>query len=372
MGDCIFLINDDKTLVEMVSTSYDSEDLLQKLLADYPQILAGEQINSEVPRKWLLINREIGVPGEENGNNRWALDHLFLDQEGIPTLVEVKRSTDTRLRREVVGQMLDYAANGASFWPIDYIQACYQQRCSDDDIEPDETLQEFLDGDEEVETYWQKVKTNLQAGKIRMVFVSDMIPPELARVIEFLNNQMDPAEVLGIEIKQYVSSKLKTLVPRVIGNTSEAKAKKSVTRNTPRKPIKELELVIEAYEKINVNNYELRGGGTTFKIVKVPEFPKPVHYEFMYTKANGCSVEIHIENEYYRPLSDRLKRITETLPPIEGRNVAFDQKFRNGLGGLKILFGLDEKPETVAKAMEQLISETKQKLSDEIKRLGLS
>ena len=30
----------------------------------------------------------------------------------FPTLVEVKRSSDTRIRREVVGQMLDYAANG--------------------------------------------------------------------------------------------------------------------------------------------------------------------------------------------------------------------------------------------------------------------
>ena len=372
MADCIFLINDDQTLIEMVSTLYDSEELLQKLLANYPQILAGEQINSRVPRKWLLINREIGVPGEDNGNNRWALDHLFLDQEGIPTLVEVKRSTDTRLRREVVGQLLDYAANGAAFWPIDYVQACYQQRCSDDDIDPDETLQEFLDGDEEVETYWQKVKTNLQAGKIRMVFVSDMIPPELARVIEFLNIQMDPAEVLGVEIKQYVSSNLKTLVPRVIGNTSEAKAKKSVTRNTPRKTIQELELVIEAYEQINVNNYELRGGGTTYKVVKVPELPRPVHYEFMYTKANGCSVEIHIENEKYRPLSDRLKKLSENLSSIEGENALFDPKWRNGLGRLKIIFGVDGKPGTVAKAMEQLIEKTKQKIIEEINNLELS
>jgi hypothetical protein len=30
----------------------------------------------------------------------------------VPTLLEVKRSSDTRIRREVVGQMLDYAANG--------------------------------------------------------------------------------------------------------------------------------------------------------------------------------------------------------------------------------------------------------------------
>ena len=54
--------------------------------------------------------------------NRWSLDHLFLDQEGIPTFVECKRSTDTRARREVVAQMLDYAANGLQYWSMERIQ----------------------------------------------------------------------------------------------------------------------------------------------------------------------------------------------------------------------------------------------------------
>jgi len=53
----------------------------------------------------------MGVPSIDGGGDRWSADHLFLDQDAIPTFVEVKRSTDTRIRREVVGQMLDYAAN---------------------------------------------------------------------------------------------------------------------------------------------------------------------------------------------------------------------------------------------------------------------
>ena len=38
-------------------------------------------------------------------------------------------------------------------------------------------------------------------------------------MVEFLNVQMSPAEVLGIEIRQYVGEGLQTLVPRVIGRT---------------------------------------------------------------------------------------------------------------------------------------------------------
>lgn len=47
--------------------------------------------------------------------------------------------------------------------------------------------------------------------------------------MEFLNEQMDPAEVLAVEIKQYVSedSNLRTLVPRVIGQTTKAQDHKS-------------------------------------------------------------------------------------------------------------------------------------------------
>ena len=48
---------------------------------------------------------------------RWTI--CFLDQDGIPTLVEVKRASDTRIRREVVGQMFDYAANALLHWPLE-------------------------------------------------------------------------------------------------------------------------------------------------------------------------------------------------------------------------------------------------------------
>ncbi len=62
---------------------------------------------------------------------------------------------------------------------------------------------------------------------MRLIFVSDEIPTELRCIVEFLNQQMDPAEVLAVEIKQYVGGDLKTLVPRVIGQTVEAQQKKT-------------------------------------------------------------------------------------------------------------------------------------------------
>ena len=58
------------------------------------------------------------------------------------------------------------------------------------------------------------------------MFVADEIPRELRRVVEFLNEQMT-AEVIAIEVKQYVGEGLRTLVPRVIGQTAASETRKA-------------------------------------------------------------------------------------------------------------------------------------------------
>jgi hypothetical protein len=172
----IYLIQNDGQLVEMTEKTYDSEDLLQGLLAQYPNLLAGDQMDASQPRRWLLISRERGVPAEEGGGYRWSVDHLFLDQDAVPTIVEVKRSRDTRIRREVVGQILDYAANAVVYWPVETVRAEFEAQHED----PQQVITDFLVGlDTNEEEFWQKAKTNLQAGKVRLVFVADEIPTTL-------------------------------------------------------------------------------------------------------------------------------------------------------------------------------------------------
>jgi len=217
----------------MREAQYLTEDDFQLLLSKYPNLLSGDQINKEYPRKWLLVTREMGVPDELNKSNRWSLDHLLLDQDGIPTLVEVKRSSDTRLRREVIGQILDYAANAVTYWSIEDIINQFQNNCEAEGKVAEDTLNDFLVSGSS-DQYWEQVQTNLKAGKIRMLIVADSIPKELLRIIEFLNGQMSPAEILGVELKQFLSktNQLKTLVPRVVGQTTQALQQKSVKYNS--------------------------------------------------------------------------------------------------------------------------------------------
>ncbi|MBF0124057.1 MAG: hypothetical protein HQL60_01820 [Magnetococcales bacterium] len=227
MSESIYLLGEDGLLRGMQERSYESEDSLQTLVERYPELLAGDQISPACPRRWLLISREMAVPGEADGSNRWSLDHLFVDQDGIPTLVEVKRSSDTRIRREVVGQMLDYAANGIVYWPTEMMRGCFEATCKMRHEDPDAVLARFLDqgGNNDPGVFWNAVDSNLRSGRIRLVFLADQIPAELQRVVEFLNEQMARVDVIAVELKQFVGQGIQTLVPRLIGQTVLTKQK---------------------------------------------------------------------------------------------------------------------------------------------------
>lgn len=101
-------------------------------------------------------------------------------------------------------------------------------------LDPEERLLVFLGKNGDPVKFWEQAKTNLRAKKIRLLFVADVIPPELRRIVEFLNEVTDPVEILAVELRQYVGDGLKTLVPRVIGQTSEAQVKKGGIRSPGR------------------------------------------------------------------------------------------------------------------------------------------
>lgn len=219
----IYVMTDQgKRLVEMSELPYELEDVLQALLQDYPDLLAGDS-SSEVRRRYLLIGREVGLPAEAAGAERWSVDHLFVDQDAVPTIVEVKRSTDTRIRREVVGQMLDYAANAVVYWPVERLKARLESRVGDS--QP--LLSELMGGDIDPEEFWNRVDTNLRAGRIRLIFVADTVPVELQRIVEFLNGQFRSAEVLALEVKRYAGEDVQALVAERIGDTAVADASKA-------------------------------------------------------------------------------------------------------------------------------------------------
>ncbi len=217
MAERIYVMNEQRTLQPLREESFSTEDILQKLLAEHPELLDGEQIKPEDPRRWILINREMGISETPDASPSWALDHLLIDQDAMPTLVEVKRGKNREVRRAIVGQLLEYAAHAADNWTVDELRHTFEVRHGED---ADTVLHDLLQSDSDTDTFWDLVAKNLAAKRLRLLFVSDHIPDPLIRIVEFLNGQMPDIEVLAVEIKQFRGESLRTLVPKVIGRTA--------------------------------------------------------------------------------------------------------------------------------------------------------
>ena len=233
MTERIYAMDERENLEPLEERRFEQEEHLQALIADHPDLLAGEQIRPEDPRRWILITREQGIAETPDSASIWAVDHLLIDQDAIPTLVEVKRGESRRTRREVVGQMLDYAAHAPTTWAVDDIRRSFEE--SRDNA--DEVLDELLDSDGEpdVDGFWEQVRVNLVAKRIRLLFVADEIPDTLESVVTFLNEQMPNIEVLAVEIKRFSGeTSRQMLVPRVLGRvpTSSSRGRSTSQRMT--------------------------------------------------------------------------------------------------------------------------------------------
>ena len=135
--------------------------------------------------------------------------------------------SDTRGRREVVAQMLDYAANAkTSFsaermaaWLEEDAQAARNHRCRGAARHVRRRGSGRVLGDRRDEPRRRAVAADLRLGRHPARAAPDHRVPQ---------RPDGPTEVLAIEVKQYVDDQARhqTIVPRVIGNTETAKRTK--------------------------------------------------------------------------------------------------------------------------------------------------
>ena len=325
MSGGIFVIRDDGNFVELVETPYASESLLQDFIARYPNLLAGDQIDAVNPRRWLLVSREFHVSSDESDVG-W-LDHLFLDQDGIPTLIEVKRSSDTRIRREVVGQLLDYAANAVLHLPVEIIRSRFEMRCEKEGRSADEEVLGLLGAEGDPELFWNQVQDNLRVGRVRMVFVADVIPIELRRIVEFLNVQMNPAEVLAVEIRHYVGEGVRSLVPRIIGQTAEAQRIKGSSKPASRQwdEVSFFEEMQRKFSRAEVDVARQIFNWASARVTRIwwgkgatmGSFVPVLHYNgtdhLLFAVYTSSGVEVYFQWYQYRPVFDSPEKRLELL-----------------------------------------------------------
>jgi len=212
---------------------------LQQILEKNPDMLPGDQIRPDDPRRWLLIEREMSVPDPSSGMDRWSIDFFFVDQSAMPTFIECKRYEDSRSRREVIGQMLDYAANGHYYWTKGMIRELAEKNATARGLTLEEALRNLHpDDDLDADEFFQRVEDRLREGQVRLVFFLEESSMELRSIVDFLNRQMERSEVLIVEARQFLHEGIKIVVPTLFGYTEEARQVKrtvTVTSGTRRK-----------------------------------------------------------------------------------------------------------------------------------------
>src|SRR3712207_3855979 len=196
VGSGLFILSGG-TLTPMAEAPYDNENALQQLLAEHPELLPGDAMDPDDPRRFILVGREVQVAG-------YRLDHLFIDHEAVPTLVETKLEANREIRRLVVAQMLDYAANAASEWDAAKLSGWLTDVAGAAAGAALASLDHQFETDDE---FWAQAEQNLRDGKVRLLFLSSEIPDSLRRVVEFLNERMTPRRCWP---RNYASSSART------------------------------------------------------------------------------------------------------------------------------------------------------------------
>ena len=210
MGNKLYFVTSKKEAMIMTKEKYEFESDLQEIIEKNPHLLIREWGGTD-DHKLYLVKREKIVWVPADSGNSFSIDHLLVDDECVPTLVEVKRSEDTRSRRLVVAQMLDYACR-ISAQDIDFLKEEFREN---NDIEGNVENREIYEND----AFWNQVETNLKAEHFRMVFVADEIPDTLRVLIEFLDRSMANIEVYGVEVRRYVAGDQTLLSSNVVGNS---------------------------------------------------------------------------------------------------------------------------------------------------------
>jgi len=190
------------------------EEALQTLIVKYPEVLPGKQMEPESadPPRFVLLRREMPIGG-------WSLDHLLVDHRGVLTLVETKLAQSPEARREVIGQILEYAANAVASWGNGRLREKAAEFWAKQGRDIDELLREKFGDDLDVENFWATVEETLAEGKLRLIVVADELRPEARRSIEYLSREMKRVQIFGLELRCYGGEEAgpMVLVPRLIG-----------------------------------------------------------------------------------------------------------------------------------------------------------
>ena len=197
------------------------EHFLQKLIRENPEILPIAEIEPS-------FSPPISV-GYEVDSGSGPMDNLLLSPQGNLTIVETKLWRNPEARREVVGQIIDYAKDVTkwTFEDLDRKVRDYQKQYHQSNEGVIEVLKKQEDIDEsEVPVIIDNISQDLRKGRFLLLVVGDGIRASVEAMAEFLQQTPQLQFTLAlVELQVYAlgkeGEKPWLVVPQIIARTRE-------------------------------------------------------------------------------------------------------------------------------------------------------
>lgn len=189
-----------------------SEKWLQDFLPTCPDVLPVSEIDSNYVDLTYVCN-EAPIKTSKMGTGR--IDVIFISKSGRLVLVETKLHRNPESSREVLSQILDYAANiRAAGWDYFKINDLYGYS----DLYMD--MQKKYKNLPDKETFIENVNRYIRQADFLMIIVGDTISNTVENLTEFINSPIDMKYKLALcEIKTYKLDDKFLVIPRLTTNT---------------------------------------------------------------------------------------------------------------------------------------------------------
>lgn len=210
----LFIVEGNQTKV-LDQKAFDNETLLQDVVERFPEVIALDDLGVTEP--FIVIGREVATKAG-------YIDVLCIDGDGVLTVIETKLARNSQIRREVVGQVLEYVAQLSKWRAHDVVQSANQYFASTGVKmgERTATLMDLLVTEQEAESgalpmdLYDKIENNLRKGIVKLVIASDSIPETLKDTVTFINS-FSNFDIYVLQIQSYQKDQLQILVPTVFG-----------------------------------------------------------------------------------------------------------------------------------------------------------
>jgi len=218
------ILVEDSAGLRALEEGYASEAELQTFLRRYPDLMPLEEIELNSP-PLLCIGWEVGVLSG-------AEDILYVDRNGLLSVVETKLRKNPESRREVVGQILEYAAHMSRWSSSDVEQQAERffasGKSSDEytNLSLEKALQRFLESDGlsvvSYDDFLRSVQANIDQGHFRLIVAIDEVPESLLRTVEFVNRFSEHFEIYLVQLKRFrdMAREQNIFVPSLFGRVA--------------------------------------------------------------------------------------------------------------------------------------------------------